>query len=57
MVNDKLSEKQIVGIRPGDIVEYRMGARMVVDATKESVFLVFDEEIKEISIDEINLLQ
>ena len=44
------------GIRIGDMVEYRMGAREVVAVTEDTVFLEFDKLIREISIDEISLL-
>lgn len=51
-----IETKDSLGIRPGDMVEYRMGARMLVDATIDTVFLEFSEGIKEIPIDEISLL-
>ena len=48
--------KESNGIRIGDMVEYRMGAREVVAITEDTVFLKFDKLVREISIDEINLL-
>ena len=43
-------------IRIGDMVEYRMGAREVVAVTEDTVFLKFDKLVREISIDEVSLL-
>ena len=48
--------KESNGIRIGDMVEYRMGAREVVAVTENTVFLKFDKLVREISIDEVSLL-
>lgn len=48
--------KEMNGIRIGDMVEYRMGAREVVAVTENTVFLKFDKLVREISIDEVSLL-
>ena len=48
--------KEMNGIRIGDMVEYRMGAREVVAVTEDTVFLKFDKLVREISIDEVSLL-
>lgn len=48
--------QQVEGIRIGDIVEYRLGAREVIGLTDEKVLLKLGNESLLVHIEDINLL-
>lgn len=48
--------QEVEGIRIGDIVEYRLGAREVIGLTDEKVLLKLGNESLLVHIEDINLL-
>lgn len=48
--------QEVEGIRIGDIVEYRLGAREVIGLTDEKVLLKIGNESLLVHIEDINLL-
>ena len=48
--------QEVEGIRIGDIVEYRLGARKVIGLTDDKVLLKLGNESLLVDIEDINLL-